>query len=169
MMEVKSSMGLIVAAPTAGSCGAVPGAIFGTAQYMNLDDDKIIIFKSKKDAEEYIRKKPSRKESVKESDFDIAYRSKKDLSGKEIIDLNCDFIDFFHCDRIDLVDLKKDNPLLKYEIAQNSKLLYGEEIDYLKFKALAFRKYVDSQPLFKLQDILIKKRQEFLRNKIYGE
>jgi len=42
MMEVKSSMGLIVAAPTAGSCGAVPGAIFGTAKYMNLDDDKII-------------------------------------------------------------------------------------------------------------------------------
>ena len=42
MMEVKSSMGLIVAAPTAGSCGAVPGAIFGTARYMNLDDDKII-------------------------------------------------------------------------------------------------------------------------------
>lgn len=42
MMEVKSSMGLIVAAPTAGSCGAVPGAIFGTAQHMNLDDDKII-------------------------------------------------------------------------------------------------------------------------------
>jgi len=43
MMEVKSSMGLIVAAPTAGSCGAVPGAIFGTAQYMNLDDDNRII------------------------------------------------------------------------------------------------------------------------------
>lgn len=42
MMEVKSSMGLIVAAPTAGSCGAVPGAIFGTAHYMNLDDDKIV-------------------------------------------------------------------------------------------------------------------------------
>lgn len=42
MMEVKSSMGLIVAAPTAGSCGVIPGAIFGTAQYMNLDDDKII-------------------------------------------------------------------------------------------------------------------------------
>ena len=42
MMEVKSSMGLIVAAPTAGSCGTVPGAIFATAKYMNLDDDKII-------------------------------------------------------------------------------------------------------------------------------
>ena len=42
MMEVKSSMGVIVAVPTAGSCGAVPGAILGTAHYMNLDDDKII-------------------------------------------------------------------------------------------------------------------------------
>ena len=42
LMEVKSSMGLLVAAPTAGSCGAVPGAIFGTAKYMKLDDDKII-------------------------------------------------------------------------------------------------------------------------------
>ncbi len=42
MMEVKSSMGLIVAAPTAGSCGAIPGAIFGTARYMNIDGDKVI-------------------------------------------------------------------------------------------------------------------------------
>jgi L-serine dehydratase len=31
MMEVKSSMGVIVAAPTAGSCGALPGAILGVA------------------------------------------------------------------------------------------------------------------------------------------
>jgi len=41
MMEVKSSMGVIVAAPTAGSCGAVPGAILEVADFMNLDDDKI--------------------------------------------------------------------------------------------------------------------------------
>jgi L-serine deaminase len=31
MMDVKSSMGVIVAAPTAGSCGTVPGALFGAA------------------------------------------------------------------------------------------------------------------------------------------
>lgn len=31
LMEVKSSMGLIVAAPTAGSCGGLPGAILGIA------------------------------------------------------------------------------------------------------------------------------------------
>ena len=42
MMEVKSAMGLIVASPTAGSCGAVPGAILGTAKYLDLNDDRII-------------------------------------------------------------------------------------------------------------------------------
>lgn len=42
IMEVKSSMGVIVAAPTAGSCGALPGALFGTAHSMKLDEDEII-------------------------------------------------------------------------------------------------------------------------------
>ena len=42
MMEVKSSMGVIVAAPTAGSCGALPGAIFGTAHSLKLHEDEII-------------------------------------------------------------------------------------------------------------------------------
>lgn len=42
MMEVKSSMGVIVAAPTAGSCGALPGAVFGTAHGLNLHEDEIV-------------------------------------------------------------------------------------------------------------------------------
>jgi L-serine dehydratase len=41
-MEVKSSMGVIVAAPTAGSCGALPGALFGTGHSMQLHEDEII-------------------------------------------------------------------------------------------------------------------------------
>jgi L-serine dehydratase len=36
MMEMKSSMGVIVAAPTAGSCGGLPGACIGTARAMGL-------------------------------------------------------------------------------------------------------------------------------------
>jgi L-serine dehydratase len=41
-MEVKSSMGVIVAAPTAGSCGALPGAVFGVARSLNLSEDDIV-------------------------------------------------------------------------------------------------------------------------------
>ncbi len=42
MMEVKSSMGVIVAAPTAGSCGALPGALFGTAHSLRLPEDELV-------------------------------------------------------------------------------------------------------------------------------
>ncbi|MDP6526476.1 MAG: L-serine ammonia-lyase, iron-sulfur-dependent, subunit alpha [Kiritimatiellia bacterium] len=39
IMEVKSSMGVIVAAPTAGSCGALPGAVMAVADTLELDED----------------------------------------------------------------------------------------------------------------------------------
>ena len=41
MMEVKSSMGVIVAAPTAGSCGVLPGACIGAASAMGLSLDDV--------------------------------------------------------------------------------------------------------------------------------
>lgn len=41
LMEVKSSMGVIVAAPTAGACGALPGACIGAAQAMGLDREAV--------------------------------------------------------------------------------------------------------------------------------
>ncbi len=39
LMEVKSSMGTIVAAPTAGSCGTFPGAILAVVDSLNLDEE----------------------------------------------------------------------------------------------------------------------------------
>ncbi len=42
LMEVKSSMGVIVAAPTAGSCGALPGAVMGTADFLGVSEDEIV-------------------------------------------------------------------------------------------------------------------------------
>jgi L-serine dehydratase len=38
LMETKSAMGVIVAAPTAGSCGGLPGTVLGTADVMGSDD-----------------------------------------------------------------------------------------------------------------------------------
>lgn len=42
MMEVKSSMGVVVAAPTAGSCGALPGAIIGVGRTLELSEDEMV-------------------------------------------------------------------------------------------------------------------------------
>ena len=41
LMEVKSALGVIVAAPTAGSCGALPGAVIGAASAMRLSQDEM--------------------------------------------------------------------------------------------------------------------------------
>jgi len=42
MMEVKSSMGVVVAAPTAGSCGALPGALIGISRGLSLPEDETV-------------------------------------------------------------------------------------------------------------------------------
>lgn len=41
IMEVKSSMGVIVAAPTAGSCGAMPGAVLAVGDCIGASEDEI--------------------------------------------------------------------------------------------------------------------------------
>ena len=42
IMETKSSMGVIVAAPTAGACACLPGTLIGAARYMKLDRIELI-------------------------------------------------------------------------------------------------------------------------------
>ena len=42
MMEIKSAMGVIVAAPTAGACAGLPGACIGAAHAMGLPEDEIV-------------------------------------------------------------------------------------------------------------------------------
>jgi L-serine dehydratase len=42
ILEVKSSMGVIVAAPTAGSCGAMPGSMLAVADSMGVDEEQRI-------------------------------------------------------------------------------------------------------------------------------
>ena len=41
LMEVKSSMGVIVAAPTAGACAALPGVVIAMAETMDQDEEKM--------------------------------------------------------------------------------------------------------------------------------
>ena len=41
MMEVKSSLGVIVAAPTAGSCGALPGSLLGAAKVLEKSKEDV--------------------------------------------------------------------------------------------------------------------------------
>jgi len=103
-----------------------------------------------------------------DSDVDVAYSAKKQLSVDEKIGFNNELCDFFKKDIVDQVDIKNANPLLLHEISTNSKLIFGKEIDYLEFKAFTFRNYIDSQSLFNLEELLIKKRHQEFGKLIYG-
>ncbi|NQU82353.1 MAG: nucleotidyltransferase domain-containing protein [Parcubacteria group bacterium] len=103
-----------------------------------------------------------------DSDFDVAYLSQKSLELKQKFELKDDLASVFGSDRIDQVNIRNAGTLLLHEISSNSKLLFGDEIDYIKFKTRAYRIFTDSTSLFKLQDALIRKRHQFLAERIYA-
>ena len=101
------------------------------------------------------------------SDFDVAVLTtrEKNLSVlknySEILDFLSNILGIPDY-RIDLTNLNKANPFLKYEVVSSGKLLYGDEDEYADYRAGAFKDYIDSQPLFHLEKYLIKKRQNLL-------
>ncbi|MEK7175735.1 MAG: nucleotidyltransferase domain-containing protein [Patescibacteria group bacterium] len=104
-----------------------------------------------------------------ESDFDIAiylyneeslFKNLKEHS--EILNKLGEILDI-DSNKIDLVDLNEANILLRYEITSGGKLLYGNELDFIQYQCFAFRDYVDARPLFELENLIINKRQKFLK------
>lgn len=60
-------------------------------------------------------------------------------------------------DSIDLIDLWSAPPLLEYQIAQHGKLLEGKQEDFIRFKVLAWKRYVDTAKLRKVREESLKK------------
>lgn len=79
------------------------------------------------------------------SDLDIGYVPQITLHSNQQLALMRDFIRLFERDGIDLVDLSRANPLLLYEVARNSQILYEEDNSYLNFKMKASARYADTR------------------------
>lgn len=47
-------------------------------------------------------------------------------------------------DMIDVADIWRAPPLLQQEIAQNGKLLHGNAFDFIRFRVLAWKRYLDT-------------------------
>ncbi|GJQ60770.1 MAG: nucleotidyltransferase domain-containing protein [Candidatus Scalindua sp. AMX11] len=94
----------------------------------------------------------------KESDIDIAVLGTKQISTDDLIALNNDFAQIFESYNIDVKSLHNTDPLFRYQVMLNAVLLYGRSYDFFTFKAYSFRAYHDSKDLFRLKEILIKKR-----------
>ena len=63
----------------------------------------------------------------KESDIDVGFLSSRTLSTDELCSLLEELIIFHRKSEIDLVDLRTADPILRYEVALNGRVLYERE------------------------------------------
>ena len=97
------------------------------------------------------------------SDFDIAILAKNSLDLNTLSQLRAALAKEFNFpeDKVDLVEIIKTSPLLQSQVAKTGKVLIGREADFLKFRILAWRRYLDTAKLRRL-------REEYLR-KTYAQ
>ena len=92
------------------------------------------------------------KQLHKESDFDVAYLSKRKLDLMEEARMMTEIAPYFHSDNIDLVNLKNAPPLLYYAVFDKCQILFQEdELLFPTLRVYAFRKFVEMQPIYELQ------------------
>lgn len=69
---------------------------------------------------------------------------------------------------LDVKELCHADPLFRYHVVRDGVLLFGHSTAYADFKAYAYRDYMDSVDLRKLQDILLEKSIKELSQKYAG-
>ena len=89
------------------------------------------------------------KKNQRESDFDVAYLSKKALDLEEESKLIVELAPVFKSENIDLANLKKASPLLSFAITNNCQILYEENpLIFPTLRVYAFKKYIETKPLY---------------------
>jgi len=94
----------------------------------------------------------------KRSDIDLAFLFDKPA---DMLDLTNMVIKTLHTDKVDVVDLKRASPLLRYSVVKSGRLLYERDKGlFSDFYSLTFRMYVDSKKLRDARGMAI---QQYLR------
>jgi uncharacterized protein len=69
---------------------------------------------------------------------------------------------------LDPVLLAGADPLFRWEIMEPGRLLYGDPLDFLEYRAFAYRDFVDSADLRALERTLFEKRMAYVRGIVRG-
>ncbi len=92
------------------------------------------------------------KQLHQESDFDVAYLSKRKLDLMEEAKMMTEMAPYFHSENIDLVNLKNASPLLYYAVFDKCQVLFAEdELLFSTLRVYAFRKFIEMQPIYELK------------------
>ncbi|MGQ9647616.1 MAG: type VII toxin-antitoxin system MntA family adenylyltransferase antitoxin [Thermodesulfobacteriota bacterium] len=95
------------------------------------------------------------------SDIDLAFLFDKPV---DILALTNRVIRLLHFDDVDVIDLRRASPLLRFSSVKNGKLIYERSPGlFHEFFSLTFRRYVDTK---KLRDAQTKLIRHFLRERM---
>jgi predicted nucleotidyltransferase len=96
----------------------------------------------------------ARDKTHERSDIDLAFLYHSPI---DILKLTNKLISLLHTDNIDVIDLRRANPLLQYSSVKNSIVLYEKSPGiFSKFYSFAFRRYIDTKKLRAAQEKYIK-------------
>ncbi len=82
-----------------------------------------------------------------DSDLDLAFLPSEIIGQEKEFKLLNELMSFYNRGNIDLVNLYKANPGLKYEIARTGRLLYEDKGELLSFQLYAAARYADTKYL----------------------
>lgn len=82
----------------------------------------------------------------KNSDTDVAALACNPLTLEEKTKIGIEAAKIFNIseDNVDVVDIWYAPPLLQHEIASNGTLIYGDSFDFIRFRVLAWKRYLDT-------------------------
>ena len=88
------------------------------------------------------------------SDIDIAFLFEESV---DVLERTNTVLRLLHNDNVDVIDLRRASPLLKFSVVKEGKLLFEKNHGiFNQFCSLAFRMYVDTQKLRDGHTVLIK-------------
>ena len=102
------------------------------------------------------------------SDLDIAVQDPEPLSWDRFADIRSRLSSLFESVELDLVFLKSADPLFRYEIFRTAEPLFGDLDRYAAQKAYAYKAYVDSADLRRLERVLFKKKLALIDREIHA-
>lgn len=101
------------------------------------------------------------KKTHKESDYDVAYLSKRDLTLEEEGKLMIDLAPLLKIpfEKMELVSLKNLSPLFFKEIFTNAEVLFAkDETIFDRYKIYALRLFEEAKPIFEQTEKILKKQ-----------
>jgi predicted nucleotidyltransferase len=86
------------------------------------------------------------------SDLDLAVLPAEGAAEMDVVHVTAEVVRLTHHNEVDVVDLRRADPLLAMQIAESGRLLYAHDpSEFTEFRSLAFRRYVDTEKLRRAQ------------------